>query len=65
MKVGQIDVDALEAVIDGIHERRLAHPILSMVATRTDSVLLAQAVIDSLRKAGFQMVREDDARAPH
>lgn len=46
-------VEALEAMIDGIHNARASHRILSMVATRTDSVLLARAALDALHAAGL------------
>mgnify|MGYP003577144006 CR=1 FL=1 len=34
--------------------------ILSMIATRTDSVLLARAALDALHALGFVIVREKD-----
>lgn len=53
-------VEALEAMIEGIHNVRVSHRILSMVATRTDSVLLARAALDALHVSGFTIVRETD-----
>ncbi len=34
------------------------HPILSIVATRTDSVVLAQAALSAIRAGGFKIVRD-------
>jgi len=53
-------VDVLEALIFGIHNARVSHPILSIVATRTDSARLARAALDALDALGFQVVRKGD-----
>jgi len=53
-------VDALEALIFGIHNARVSPPILSIVATRTDSARLARAALDALNVLGFQVVRKGD-----
>ena len=51
-------VEALEAMIEGIHNARVSHRILSLVATRADSVLLARAALDALHAMGFTIARE-------
>ena len=51
--------DILEAVIEGIHKARVAHPIISKIATKADSVLLANAALDAIAAPGFQIVRKD------
>jgi hypothetical protein len=51
--------EILEAVIDGIHKARVAHPIISTITTKADSVLLANAALDALHAAGFKIVRTD------
>lgn len=58
MSVQQADVEVLEAAIQGIHQARLEHPILSIMTTRTDSVVLAQAALAAIRAGGFKIVRE-------
>ena len=58
MIIRQADQEVLEAAIQGIHRARVNHPILSIVATRTDSVVLAQAAIDAIRACGFKIVRQ-------
>ena len=54
------EVEVLEAVIEGIHQARLAHRILSTFATRTDSVMLARAALDAIQAGGFKIVRRDE-----
>ena len=49
--------DILETVIEGIHSARLNHPILATIATKADSVLLANAALNALDAAGFKIVR--------
>jgi hypothetical protein len=61
MSIQQADLEVLEAAIQGIHRARVNHPILSIVATRTDSVVLAQAALAAIRAGGFKFVREADA----
>jgi|KBSSwiStaDraftv2_1062776.scaffolds.fasta_scaffold19684_4 hypothetical protein len=51
--------EILEAVIEGIHNARAAHPIISKIATKADSVLLANAALDALQGAGFRIVKKD------
>jgi hypothetical protein len=51
-------VEAMELMISGIHDARTSHSILSMIATRTDSVRLARAALDALEKSGFEIVRK-------
>jgi hypothetical protein len=58
MSVQQADLEVLEAAIRGIHRARVNHPILSIVATRTDSVVLAQAALSAIRAGGFKIVRD-------
>ncbi|MFL6775619.1 MAG: hypothetical protein ACJ8FN_04410 [Sphingomicrobium sp.] len=58
MSIQQADLEVLEAAIQGIHRARVNHPILSIVATRTDSVVLAQAALAAIRAGGFKIVRE-------
>ena len=50
--------EILEAIIEGIHEARLAHPILSTLTTKADSVMLANAALDAVHAAGFAIVRK-------
>ena len=50
--------EILEAIIEGIHEARLAHPILSTLTTKADSVMLANAALDAVQAAGFAIVRK-------
>lgn len=61
MIIQQADQEILEAAIQGIHRARVHHPILSIVATRTDSVVLAQAALDAIRACGFKIVRQSGA----
>ena len=61
MSVQQADLEVLEAAIRGIHRARVNHPILSIVATRTDSVVLAQAALSAIRADGFKIVRETES----
>ena len=49
----------LETIIEGIHEARLTHPILSTLTTKADSVLLANAALDAIQAAGFEIVKKD------
>ena len=58
MNVQQSDLEVLEAAIRGIHRARISHPILSIMTTRTDSVVLAQAALSAIRAGGFKIVRE-------
>lgn len=58
MSIQQADLEVLEAAIQGIHQARLEHPLLSIMTTRTDSVLLAQAAVAAIRAGGFKIVRE-------
>jgi hypothetical protein len=51
----------LEAAIDGIHNARLNHRILSTLATRADSVLLAQAALEAIHAGGFRIVRDEES----
>ena len=51
--------EILEAAIEGIHKARLSHRILSTIATKADSVMLANAALDALHGAGFKIVRLD------
>jgi hypothetical protein len=51
--------EILEAVIEGIHRARAAHPIISTITTKADSVLLANAALDAIHAAGFKIVRTD------
>lgn len=51
-------VEALELMISAIHDVRTSHSILSMIATRTDSVRLARAALDALDECGFEIVRK-------
>lgn len=64
MSIQQADLEVLEAAIQGIHRARLNHPILSIVATRTDSVLLAQAAVAAIRAGGFQIVKDARGEVP-
>ena len=50
----------LETIIEGIHEARLMHPILSTLTTKADSVLLANAALDAIQAAGFEIVKKKD-----
>ena len=59
----QADLEVLEAAIQGIHRARLDHPILSIMTTRTDSVVLAQAALTAIRAGGFRIVREAGSEA--
>lgn len=52
-------VDALEAMIEGIHKTRISHRVLSIIATRTDSVRLARAAFDALESEGFVILRKE------
>jgi hypothetical protein len=61
MSVQQADLEVLEAAIRGIHRARVNHPILSIVATRTDSVVLAQAALSAIRAGGFKIVRDAES----
>ena len=61
MSVQQADLEVLEAAIKGIHRARMNHPILSIVATRTDSVVLAQAALSAIRAGGFKIVRDPES----
>lgn len=58
MIIQQADAEALEAAIQGIHRARVSHPILSIMTTRTDSVVLAQAALAAIRAGGFKIVRQ-------
>jgi hypothetical protein len=49
--------EILEAVIEGIHRARIAHPIISTITTKADSVLLANAALDALQSAGFKITK--------
>jgi hypothetical protein len=60
MSTQHADVEVLEIAIEGIHRARTRHPILYMVTTRTDSVMLAQAALDALRASGFAIVRNPE-----
>jgi len=51
--------EILEVAVEGIHRTRLAHPILSTLTTRADSVMLANAALDALRDAGFEIVKRN------
>jgi len=51
----------LETAIEGIHKARVAHPILSTLTSKADSVLLANAVLDALRAGGFEIVKRGNA----
>ena len=51
--------EILEAVIEGIHNARVSHPIISKIATKADSVLLANAALDALHAAGFTILKRD------
>ena len=51
-------VEAMEHMISGIHDARTSHSIISMIATRTDSVRLARAALDALDRSGFEIVRK-------
>jgi hypothetical protein len=51
--------EILETVIEGIHDARVSHPIISKIASKADSVLLANAAIDALHAAGFRIVKKD------
>ena len=46
---------ALEAVTDGIHRARSRHRIISTIATRADSAMLAQAAMEALRLVGLKI----------
>jgi hypothetical protein len=63
MSIQQADVEVLEAAIQGIHQARLDHPILSIMTTRTDSVVLARAALDAIRSGGFKIVRAAEPEA--
>jgi len=52
---------ALAAAIEGIHNARLGHRILSTFTTKADSVMLARAAIEALHAGGFRIVRDEDA----
>ena len=54
--------DILETVIEGIHSARVRHPILATIATKADSVLLANAALNALDAAGFRIIREENVR---
>ena len=54
-------LDALAAAIEGIHNARRGHRILSTFATKADSVMLARAAFDAIQAVGFRIVRQDDA----
>jgi len=60
MSTQHADVEVLEAAIQGIHRARVRHPILSMVTTRTDSVMLAQAALEAIHASGFAIVKNSD-----
>ena len=51
--------EILEAIIEGIHDARISHPIISKIASKADSVLLANAALDALHTAGFKIVKKD------
>lgn len=53
--------EILETVIEGIHNARVSHPIISKITTKADSVLLANAALDALQAAGFEIVRKGRA----
>lgn len=63
MSIQQADVEVLEAAIKGIHQARLDHPILSIMTTRTDSVVLAQAALSAIRAVGFKIIRDAEPEA--
>lgn len=54
-------VDAMEAMIKGIQKARRSHPILSIIASESDSARLARAAFDALEAEGFAIVRKRDA----
>lgn len=58
MIIQQAEQEILEAAIQGIHRARVHHPILSIMTTRTDSVVLAQAALDAIRASGFKIIRQ-------
>ena len=51
--------EALAAAIEGIHNARLSHRILSTFATKADSVMLARAALEAIQSGGFRIVREN------
>ena len=51
--------EILETVIEGSHDARVSHPLISKIASKADSVLLANAAIDALHAAGFRIVKKD------
>lgn len=63
MSIQQADVEVLEAAIQGVHQARLDHPLLSIMTTRTDSVILARAALAAIRASGFRIVRDAELEA--
>jgi len=57
----QEQFDILEAAIEGIHNARLGHRILSTFTTRADSVMLAQAALEAIEAGGFKVVKDSEA----
>ena len=51
--------EILETVIEGIHNARVTHPIISKITTKADSVLLANAALDALHEEGFKIVKTE------
>jgi len=51
--------EALAAAIEGIHNARLGHRILSTFTTKADSVMLARAALEAIQSGGFRIIRED------
>ena len=50
--------EALAAAIEGIHNARLNHRILSTFTTKADSVMLARAALEAIQSGGFKLVRD-------
>jgi len=57
----QEQFEILTAAIEGIHNARLGHRILSTFTTRADSVMLAQAAIEAIEASGYRVVKEGEA----
>lgn len=51
--------EILETIIEGIHNARVSHPIISKITTKADSVLLAHAALDAIEAAGFKIVKDE------
>lgn len=56
-----IEAAALGAMIEGIHQARRSHRVLSIFATRTDSAMLGCAALEAIEAHGFTIVRRNDA----